>query len=53
MYDAIDLIFEEQERSLLTLPAPQPLKGRCRYCGKAVARGIFAHEKSCAKKVAT
>lgn len=59
MDDALSFIIEAQELGLLpgfpeprlTLAEwPEKVPGHCRYCGKPMARGIWAHEKSCARK---
>lgn len=53
MDDALSFIMDAQELGLLATserpapPVPPKVKGQCRYCGKAVAQGIFMHEKSC------
>lgn len=53
MDDALSFIMDAQELGLLPgleRPAPSEppkVKGHCRYCGKAVAQGVFMHEKSC------
>jgi hypothetical protein len=48
-YDLVSFIHEAQEHLVLLTPAPepQPIKGKCRHCGKPVARGIWMHEKHC------
>ncbi len=56
MDDALSFIMDAQELGLLQEPAhpvhPPKVKGHCRYCGKAIAQGVFMHEKSCKFKTA-
>lgn len=54
---AFDYILEAELRGLYdekprvsVIPAPAA-KGSCRHCGKAIGRGVWAHEKHCKVKL--
>lgn len=50
---AFDYILEAELRGLYdekpaaAVPTKSEIKGSCRHCGKAIGRGVWAHEKHC------